>query len=100
MPRRRAPDGGKLESARVDASTLVLSVPLVPAAVRGRLSAAELEVALAVTRGESNAEIARARRASPRTIANQLASAYRKLGLTGRSELTALLTRGRIARAK
>ncbi len=41
--------------------------------------------------GLSNAEIARRRTASPRTVANQAASIFRKLGLNSRSELCALV---------
>jgi DNA-binding NarL/FixJ family response regulator len=37
--------------------------------------------------GKSHAEIARCRKASTRTVANQLASASRKLGVSGRSDL-------------
>lgn len=36
----------------------------------------------------ANCRIATRRRRSPRTIANLLASAYRKLGVTSRAELT------------
>lgn len=50
-------------------------------------------VALAVA-GRSNGAIAAERGSSPRTIANQLAAAYQKLGLSGRRELRAGL-RGR-----
>jgi DNA-binding CsgD family transcriptional regulator len=39
--------------------------------------------------GLTNAAIARQRRSSPRTIANQLAAAYQKLGVGGRRELRA-----------
>jgi len=52
-----------------------------------RLSAAEREVARLAASGLSNAEIARARGASPRTIANQLASIYGKLGVDSRAQL-------------
>jgi len=45
-------------------------------------------VSLAIT-GVSNVDIARARRRSVRTVANQLGAAYRKLGLSGRRELRA-----------
>ncbi|MCK6537711.1 MAG: helix-turn-helix transcriptional regulator [Polyangiaceae bacterium] len=52
------------------------------------LSAAEREVALLVAHGLSNAEIARARGVSPNTVANQIASLFRKLGVGSRLELT------------
>jgi DNA-binding CsgD family transcriptional regulator len=53
------------------------------------LSAAERDVAELAARGLSNTEIARARRVATRTIANQLAGVYRKLGVSGRRELRA-----------
>jgi DNA-binding CsgD family transcriptional regulator len=53
------------------------------------LSAAERDVAGLAARGLSNTEIARARRVATRTIANQLAGVYRKLGVSGRRELRA-----------
>jgi DNA-binding CsgD family transcriptional regulator len=55
------------------------------------LTAAERDVVQRALAGETNAEIARARRSSPRTIANLLASAYRKLGVSSRRELAAKL---------
>jgi DNA-binding CsgD family transcriptional regulator len=62
------------------------------------LTNAEHEVVLAVERGESNAEIARARGTSTRTVANQLASVFKKLGVASRAELvaTSALLRGRL----
>ena len=71
---------------------LVISLPSSPREVSG-LSAAELAVALAAARGLSNLGIARQRRRSQRTIANQLASAFRKLGVSSRSELSARFAR-------
>lgn len=56
------------------------------------LSASEREVALAVARGLSNEAIAAARGASVRTVVNQLASVYRKLGVGSRVELTRRLS--------
>lgn len=52
-----------------------------------RLTGAECEVALAVARGLSNAEIARERGASVRTVANQVAAILKKLGVSSRVEL-------------
>jgi DNA-binding CsgD family transcriptional regulator len=51
------------------------------------LTDAEVEVARLVMRGASTADIARGRGVSTRTIANQLASIYRKLGVGSRAEL-------------
>jgi DNA-binding NarL/FixJ family response regulator len=55
------------------------------------LSAAERAVVAAALRGCSHAEIARERGSSPRTIANQLACAFRKLEVRSRAELAAKL---------
>jgi len=54
------------------------------------LSSAEREVAELALRGLSNDEIAQARGTSARTVANQLASVYRKLGIGSRLQLFAL----------
>jgi DNA-binding CsgD family transcriptional regulator len=54
-----------------------------------RLTPSERAVVALAVAGHSNASIAAARGSSPRTIANQLASAYQKLGLSGRRELRA-----------
>jgi len=49
-----------------------------------RLSLAETEVLRRLVAGDSHAEISDARATSPRTVANQLATAFRKLGVSGR----------------
>jgi DNA-binding CsgD family transcriptional regulator len=51
------------------------------------LTAAEQEVVRGVLRDQSNIEIAAARGTSVRTVANQLQSIFRKLGISGRAEL-------------
>jgi DNA-binding NarL/FixJ family response regulator len=53
------------------------------------LTPAERQVVLAVLAGFSNADIAQARGSSPRTVANQLAAIFRKLGVRSRAELAA-----------
>ena len=53
------------------------------------LTPAERQVALAALAGLSNADIARMRGSSPRTVANQLAAIFRKLGVRSRTELAA-----------
>ena len=58
-----------------------------PARVPKSLSDAEREVASLVYRGLSNADIASRRGTAPRTVANQLASIYRKLDVDGREGL-------------
>ncbi len=59
------------------------------------LTEAECEVAQLVLRGDSNAAIAATRGTSPRTVANQLASIYRKRGISSRQELIRVLSEGR-----
>ena len=56
------------------------------------LTAAEREVALDAMAGHSNKEIAARRGSKMRTVANQLAAVYRKLGVSSRAELAARLT--------
>ena len=51
------------------------------------LTLAERKVALALLEGLSNAKIACLRGSSSRTVANQVASLYRKLGVRSRAEL-------------
>lgn len=58
-----------------------------------KLTGAERAVVCAALAGQSNPQISRARGVSVRTVANQLASAYRKLGVTSRTALASLLAR-------
>jgi DNA-binding CsgD family transcriptional regulator len=58
------------------------------------LTQAEREVAESVVRGLANAEIARARGTSVRTVANQMRTLFEKLGVGSRGELRARLVRG------
>lgn len=68
---------------------LVLSYPLHGSLALERLSECEAAAVLLARTGISNREIARIRATSVRTIANQLASAYRKLGGASRACLKA-----------
>jgi DNA-binding NarL/FixJ family response regulator len=72
---------------------LVLDFPLKAAQEEGRgpwsLTAAERAVAAAAAAGLSNREIADERGVSERTVANQLAAIYQKLGINSRAELAA-----------
>ena len=70
---------------------VVLSVPLRSERSVEPLTTAERDIAAMVVDGMSNAEIARARGKSVRTIANQVASALRKLGVGSRVELSSVL---------
>lgn len=62
------------------------------------LTDAESAVVRAMLEAKSNAEIATERSCAVRTIANQVASVFRKLGVRSRSELvaTAALLGGRV----
>jgi DNA-binding CsgD family transcriptional regulator len=55
------------------------------------LSDAEINVVALIAEGRTYAEVARERGASVRTVANQLSSVYRKLGISGRLELLCFL---------
>ena len=72
---------------------VVVSLPAIAGAgvAVSDLTAAEHEVAFYAAAGLSNAEIAARRQRSPRTVANQLASVYRKLDVGSRAELAAWL---------
>ena len=61
------------------------------------LSSAESDVARHILAGRSNSEIAALRRCSTRTVANQVASLFRKLGVRSRSE--AVMVLGRLQRS-
>ncbi|MBI2375097.1 MAG: helix-turn-helix transcriptional regulator [Deltaproteobacteria bacterium] len=69
---------------------LIISYPIVED-LDPRLSRAEREIVGFVVEGRSNQQIGRARGTSARTIANQLARTYRKLGVGSRRELVARL---------
>lgn len=79
----------RLLNVKVDGT--ILTALLIPREVPtlASLTDAENEVMSHAVRGASNAEIAALRGTSRRTVANQLASIYRKLGLCSRSELAA-----------
>jgi DNA-binding CsgD family transcriptional regulator len=66
---------------------LVFRVPLKRIALHESLSDAEREVAALALAGLSNSEIGRRRGTSGRTVANQMATIFRKLGVGSRSEL-------------
>jgi DNA-binding NarL/FixJ family response regulator len=73
------------------ASRLGPLLPITLTQVPAPLTARELEVALAVTAGASNREVAEGAGVSVRTVENQLQSIYRKLAVTDRSELATLI---------
>jgi DNA-binding CsgD family transcriptional regulator len=70
-----------------------------PDTLAARLTAQELQIALAVARGSTNRETGIALFLSEKTIETHLSSVYRKLGLRRRSELAALFAKERLAAA-
>lgn len=88
MPRSRItpPRGLVVEQFAADEDLVLLSWPSDDLPV-DRLSVSEREVLAAIVRGESNADIAGARKTSVRTIANQVASILRKTGASSRFDL-------------
>jgi DNA-binding NarL/FixJ family response regulator len=70
-----------------DDEYLNLSMPVPEWDMPEALTDAERAVTLAVLRGATNDQVARERRTSARTIANQLTSIFAKLGVTSRIEL-------------
>jgi DNA-binding NarL/FixJ family response regulator len=88
------PFGLRASKVTIDGEELaVFSFPLPPPTLPSSLSEAERDVAVAVLKGLSNAEIAMARGTSSRTVANQVASLLRKLGVRSRTEAVAALAR-------
>jgi DNA-binding CsgD family transcriptional regulator len=79
-----------MDAFRVEVGGQVLTVVSLPAPPSTEaLSPAERIVLEELLRGRSNVEIARARRTSARTIANQVARIFEKLGVRSRRELAA-----------
>jgi DNA-binding CsgD family transcriptional regulator len=66
-------------------------------ALSARLSPAEFAVTRLLIEGRSYVEAARMRQTSKRTVANQLASAFHRLGISGRAELLCLLAQQKLA---
>lgn len=62
--------------------------------VRDQLSPSEFGVIELLLKGQSYAQIARSRSATGRTIANQVAASFRKLRVSGRSQLVRRLVQG------
>lgn len=68
---------------------VVLSYPPATPPPSTGLTASEQAVFLALLAGQSNREIAESRGRSQRTVANQVASIFHKLGVGSRAELVA-----------
>jgi DNA-binding NarL/FixJ family response regulator len=75
---------------------LVISYPIEQPDLVARFGLTEAEACVAqlAIEGLSNAEIARRRGSSARTIANQVAAVLRKVGVASRRELAARYARG------
>jgi DNA-binding NarL/FixJ family response regulator len=74
---------------------VLFSFSITPTEVPVELSSAEQDVVQRILEGCSNAEIAKLRRSSTNTVANQLRSIYSKLGVSGRLELVQHCVAGR-----
>jgi DNA-binding CsgD family transcriptional regulator len=85
--RRVTPPYHETQVERDGVRYCVLSMALRSSVLAARLSPAEQKVALMRIEGRSLAEIATSRHTSPRTVANQLGTAFRRLGISGRSSL-------------
>lgn len=86
------PEGSSPHILRFEVMGRSFAVLRLPAAALAwnLLTRAEREVAALAHGGLSNAEIARRRGASIRTVETQLSTVYRKLGLRSRADLVAL----------
>jgi len=85
------PGASLVRSRRGDEEVVVLRLSWLQASeLLGALSVAEREVVALALEGRSNLEIAGARGTSARTVANQLASIFRKLAVGSRAELARL----------
>jgi DNA-binding NarL/FixJ family response regulator len=86
---------GKVPGTRVTRLTdnlVLVSVPIAATLERpeaATLTPSEHAVAALAACGHSNPEIARRRHCAVRTVANQLAAVYEKLGVKGRRDLRA-----------
>jgi len=98
MAGRRVPQGRAGKDVRVSELQVgglelaVVSYPIAESELLVRLSKAEREVALLASAGCPSREIAARRGTSERTVANQLASIFKKLGLSSRAELARALS--------
>ena len=95
MIRGRAPADLRVNVVQVaGVRYVVLSYAMSDPSLSARLTAAERDVLALLLWGLSNAEIALQRGTAVRTVANQIASIFQKLGVSSRSELAAALAAG------
>jgi DNA-binding CsgD family transcriptional regulator len=76
-----------LRVARITMGEHELAILSVPLRATVELTHAEREIVGRVAAGESDRQIASARGTSPRTVANQLRTLFRRLGVSSRAEL-------------
>lgn len=81
--------------AELAGAFVIVSLPLGAGQWQRTLTGAERDIAQWVLLGESNKRIAERRGTSARTVANQIAGIYQKLGVTSRAELAARASRRR-----
>ena len=87
------PSGTKATRFTVAGEELaILSFPVLEPELPEDVTQAERDVVRLVILGKSNAEIARERGTSIRTVANQMQSIFKKLGVFSRAELIARLS--------
>lgn len=72
---------------------VIVALPVAAGQWQRELTDAERDIAARILRGESNRDIAERRGTSVRTVANQIAGLYHKLGIASRAELAALAIR-------
>lgn len=75
---------------RADGAIAVISAPTRDP-LRDQLTTAERAIVARIAAGDSNRAIATARGTSSRTVANQIAAIFAKLGVASRAELIARL---------
>jgi DNA-binding CsgD family transcriptional regulator len=78
----------------------IVSVQRPERSFRAGLNPAERDIVKLRVEGMSYEEMAKTRRTSPRTIANQVGAVYRKLGVSGRLALLARVVRSPLDRAE
>ena len=99
-----AADGLPLEAARIlrveppFRSIFIIETPMPDLALERAWTPGERDIVRMLLEGRTYADVAAGRRRSIRTVANQVSSSYRKLGVSGRGELVARLVRNMSAR--
>lgn len=91
-----APAGLQVETFEADGEAFaIIELPRVPRPDHGQLTRSERNILELLLAGRSNAEIARQRGRSVRTVAHQVDSIFRRLGVGSRLELFALCSQSK-----